>query len=172
MRVRPSSGSIWSASASSTSSTQLRGSRAGAWRSTGREVAQAGVVQRLIDHGRRRGAVAFLFALAPEHLTDVHGAHVFIAVGDLGDAPRDQAGVVEHLGRLVAMRSLHDDVARQRPESRPDGVDHLPAAVDKGATRVPAEGRREMRTFSSCQRPAAAATYLPLLSLMMRRCVA
>ena len=69
----------------------------------GDDVFQPLAVNRLEYDGGGRCAIAALFIELPEHLAQQHGAHIFIGIGQVCDAPRDQTALSSSSGGLSSI---------------------------------------------------------------------
>ena len=63
---------------------------------------QAVVVDRLEHDSCGRCAIATILVKLPEHLPQQHGAHIGIAIGQVADAPRDEAALSSSSGGLLS----------------------------------------------------------------------
>ena len=95
----------------------------------GGEIAEALIEDGVQEHGRGGRAVAVHFAHAPEQLARHHRTHVNGAVGQLDDAPGDQAAVVQNFGRVMGMHLLADDPACTRSQGGDHRRDNLVDSV-------------------------------------------
>ena len=74
---------------------------------------------------RGAGAIATVFAHPPEQVAQIHGANIFVAVGELDDPAGDQAAVIHQLGRPVRLVPRHRHQARQRSQGGLDSFDQF-----------------------------------------------
>ena len=95
-------------------------------------------VNRLKHDGCRRRAIAAVFIKLPEHLAQQHCAHIGNGIGQVGDAPGDQAAFVQQLRRFVLQRLTDGDGAGDGTERRADRIDdQIDAALQaKGSIRL------------------------------------
>ena len=95
-------------------------------------------VNRLKHDGCRRRAITTVFIKLPEHLAQQHCAHIGIGIGQVGDAPGDQAAFVQQLGRFVLQRLTDGDGAGDGTERRADRIDdQIDATLQaKGSIRL------------------------------------